>query len=90
VMADTDNVLHPGHYYLGDGSKTLLWCEKWLHGKNLSELTPSIGFFVWLASLNQWTADHLPHYFFLEHVGELSIIILRRRQLKSTTARRLW
>ena len=45
------NVLHLGHCYLGDGSKTLLWCEKWLHGQFLSDLAPSLWVFFCLVGV---------------------------------------
>jgi hypothetical protein len=50
-----DNVLHLGHFGVRNGYMDNFYLT--LH--HLCGF-----FFVWLASLNQWTADHLAHYFF--------------------------
>lgn len=63
-----DNVLHLRHCYLGDGSETLLWCEKWLHGHLILVLLcrtlgmkPSCG--VWQELKALATFDHNRGYY---------------------------
>jgi hypothetical protein len=40
---------------VGDGYKTLFWCDKWVHGKSLTDLAPSLYRYVPKKILNRRT-----------------------------------